>query len=102
MSLPHAIAAAALCCSAALSGQVEIRLGRSGEACIARAAGQRFTLPDETERLEALLARIGREGGSILLSPDGSDVPYRCVGGIVFAAQRLGLRVGFVSEPPPR
>ena len=31
------------------------------------------------------------------------NTPYRCIGGAIYTVQRAGfLRVGFISEPPPR
>jgi biopolymer transport protein ExbD len=31
------------------------------------------------------------------------DTPYRCIGGAIFAMQRVGYaRIGFISEPTPR
>jgi biopolymer transport protein ExbD len=31
------------------------------------------------------------------------NTPYRCIGGAIYAMQRAGyLRIGFISEPPPR
>ena len=32
----------------------------------------------------------------------GAETPYRCLGEAIFAAQTDGLRIGFISEPPPR
>ena len=31
------------------------------------------------------------------------NTPYRCIGGAIFTMQRVGyMRIGFISEPPPR
>ena len=31
------------------------------------------------------------------------NTPYRCIGGAIYTMQRAGfMRIGFISEPPPR
>lgn len=63
-------------------------------------AGQKIPIPteDDDKALRRALPHLGR---SITIT-NGSAVPWRCVGGLIFKLQMIGYRrVGFISEPPP-
>jgi biopolymer transport protein ExbD len=69
--------------------------GTAETGCHAEVEGRALT-PDELEAWARTLARAGREA-HLRGSP---DLPYRCVGHIVYALQRAGFtRIGFISEP---
>ena len=71
------------------------------DGCRVSIDGTSFSLPKEEK---ALLARLMLKAKSF---PDADikkdvSVPYKCVGGAIFLAQRAGFqRVGFIAEPPP-
>jgi hypothetical protein len=44
------------------------------------------------------LKRRHRRARLVLVAP---DTPYRCVGGVIFQAQRAGLSLGFAAAAPP-
>lgn len=71
-------------------------------------AGERFRIPagvpesPEWQRLEARLLALKGSNVELHLNVMPGHMPqYRCVGGIVFTAQRARLRIGFISEPAP-
>ena len=85
---------------------VRLSVGQEGEACLMMLAGQRISFsarsPDAAGRqhVEAALRVLkGRNIELQLVALPGHQPHYRCIGGIVHEAQRLRLRVGFISEP---
>ena len=63
--------------------------------CTALIDGRRVS----EEELRAVAAGWRGREVSIRNAP---DVPYKCIGGVIFALQRAGAKpVGFISEPPP-
>ena len=79
---------------------VTIAFALQGDRCTARVGGRRYAVPEDSERIAAYLARLKAQNRRVRLAMDG-DVPYRCVGATLFAAQRLGVQVGFAAEPAP-
>ncbi len=59
--------------------------------------------PDQrvaVEELQSRLAGVDRRR-EVHITGIG-NTPYRCIGGVIFALQRLGFhRIGFISEPAP-
>jgi hypothetical protein len=93
------IALLALAAPAAADRPVEILVRRAGGGlCEVRIEGRTYKAPGDGVRVGAHLASLkARERRARLVL--GPDVPYRCVGGIIFDAQRLDLRFGFIAEP---
>jgi hypothetical protein len=80
---------------------VPILVGGEGPACRVVIQGQRYALAADETRIAAhfgSLKRRHRRARLVLVEP---DTPYRCVGGVIFQAQRAGLPLGFVAAPPP-
>ena len=80
---------------------VAIDFAYRNERCTVRIEGHRYEVSDGSWQLERHLQQLKRRDRGLRLE-FSTNVPYRCVGGLIFLAQRLGLRIGFVSEPPPR
>lgn len=75
-----------------------IEIAHRNDRCTARIEGRHYNLPEDNGRLERRLERLEGQNRSVQLDAT-TEVPYRCVGAIVLAAQRLGLRIGIISEP---
>ena len=73
---------------------VAIVFAHRNDRCTARVGDEPYNLPQDEDRLQAHLQRLKLQNRSVLVVPT-MDVPYRCVGPIVFAAQQMGLRIGF-------
>lgn len=80
---------------------VAIDFAYRNERCTVRIEGHRYEVSDDNWQLGRHLQHLKRQDRDLRLE-FSTNVPYRCVGGLIFLAQRLGLRIGFVSEPPPR
>lgn len=86
---------------------VRLLLGQEGGICLVELEKERFRFPagadggGDRQRLQARLLALKSRGVELqmMLMPD-LEPQYRCVGGILFRAHRLGMRVGIVSEPP--
>lgn len=62
------------------------------------------TLPwsDDEENLARLKAALGDRARTVRIVVD-RHVPYRCIGGLIFTLQRLGVaRTAFIAEPKPQ
>jgi hypothetical protein len=61
--------------------------------------GRTFIVPRDGERLFGAVAALrGRVDGIALNAP--MDIPYRCIGGLIYAAQHAGIPFAFAAEPP--
>ena len=80
---------------------VVIDFADRNERCIVRIEGHGYEVSDGNWQLERHLQHLKRRDRGLLLE-FSTNVPYRCVGGLMFLTQRLGLRIGCVAEPPPR
>jgi hypothetical protein len=80
---------------------VPILVAGEGVACRAVIEGRRYTLSADEARILAHFGWLKRRHRRARLVLVNLDTPYRCVGGIIFQAQRAGLRLGFIAEPPP-
>ena len=77
--------------------KVEIR---DAGACYASVEGNSFKLPDDAPRFKQRLKQLRKTWREASIV-GGTDVPYRCVGGVIYIAQSAHFRkVGFVGEPP--
>ena len=74
--------------------ELHVRGGSDGARCVTEAGGRRIA-----DAALPALARDwrGREARMIF----DVNVPYRCVGGVIYELQRAGVRIGFAAEPPP-
>ena len=53
-----------------------------------------------TNNLDTLKSALGDERKAVRMVAD-TTTPYRCIGGLIFSLQRLGVsKVGFISQPP--
>lgn len=64
--------------------------------------GQQFVLPDEQDRLAAMLKAMPDKGRPVMINVTGKvETPYRIFGGIIYLAQAAGFtKITFVAEPP--
>lgn len=91
----------ALAASAAADRPVEILVRRAGDGlCSVRIEGRIYAAPRDEARIRAHLTALKTRNLRATIVA-GIDVPYRCVGGVIYEAQRLELRFGFIAEPPP-
>lgn len=91
----------ALAASAATDRPVGILVRDAGAGrCSVRIEGRIYTTSRDGARIGAHLAALKARNLRATIVAH-IDVPYRCVGGIIYEAQRLGLSVGFIAEPPP-
>lgn len=81
-----------------------LMIGQEGATCLVELDSQSFAFPagaketSERKRLEfALRALRGRNVELHVMAMPGHEPQYRCIGGIIFSAQRFGLRVGIVG-----
>lgn len=75
---------------------LEVGIRSNAETGCRAEIGGRVLTPDELEAFARPLARKDREVHLI----GAPDLPYRCVGAIIYALQRAGFtRIGFLSEP---
>lgn len=59
-------------------------------------------LPKTIEELDATLSSLVPNRKADLRLRGFDNMPYRCIGGIIFNLQRLGYKtIGFDVEPPP-
>jgi hypothetical protein len=68
--------------------------------CRIELGGKSFVIPRDGDRLREAIAGLRNRVDRIDIRGPAST-PYRCVGGLIFAAQRAGMQVGFAAEPPP-
>jgi hypothetical protein len=70
--------------------------------CEVSFAGQTFSLPGDQDGMVTALQELRREWRSVSMS-GGMETPYRCIGHVVYLAQRGGFKkVGFVAQPSER
>lgn len=63
-------------------------------------SGQGFSLPKDEDRMVAAFRELRRDWRSVSIV-GGVETPYRCIGQVIFLAQRGGFKkVGFKAEPP--
>jgi hypothetical protein len=73
----------------------EVTIRNEGTECVTEFAG------DEYEDHNDLILELRRAGARRIQIIAAMDVPYRCVGGLVFGLQRSKFNVTVVAEPPP-
>jgi hypothetical protein len=67
----------------------------AGAPCTAEVEGRPIAMRDFPAFARRWRGRDAQVRGDI-------DIPYRCIGGLIFELQRAGFRrIGFVAEPPP-
>jgi hypothetical protein len=79
---------------------VEIAIRRANDGCIVGIEGSVYRMPRESRHIGRHLARLKACGRTATIVGD-MTTPYRCIGGIIFDAQRRQLRICFIAEPPP-
>jgi hypothetical protein len=92
----------ALAASAAADDPVRVVAGRDGETCRIVIEGRPYSLPADEARIAAHLQSVKRRQRRARLVLTNPDTPYRCIGGLIYQAQRIGLALGFIAEQPPR
>lgn len=66
--------------------------------CLATIGGKSFD-PQDPKALEAALAPYADTKSDVRIIGSG-NVPYRCIGGVIYTMQRQGYKkVGFIAEP---
>ena len=70
--------------------------------CTVRLEDRDYRIPEDSERIEHHLSELKARNIGVTLDMTLEDMstPWRCVGGTIFLAQRLGIRVDFGAEPP--
>jgi len=69
-------------------------------ACLAVIDGKPFDMKSEQAVRDALRLYPVSEADVHLVGD--TDVPYRCLGGLIYTLQKLGYhKIGFISEHPP-
>ena len=81
---------------------VEIIASFDGMSCHIAFDDRAQPLPFHERALVDAFRDLKRQGRTIAFRFD-MKLPYRCIGMIIYTAQRAGvrMRMGFVSEPPP-
>ena len=76
---------------------------RDGPSCRLSVDGRRLAWPADEHRLFAEFRRYRRQGRSALLRME-PDTPYRCIGAVVYVAQRarLSMSTGFLGNGSER
>ena len=96
------LVAVAGCQTAAPRGEavaLVLAVGADG-ACTVEVGGRHFPLA-EGEAMEAEMRRLAAGGRRAVVEGSG-NTPYRCIGTVIYRAQRAGFtRVGFVAQPAP-
>ena len=87
---PHAVPMAA-----------SLRVTNDNHGCLVMLSAQPFRLPSDEQRLEDAFRRLAQGNAQVLVEADNTLVPFKCVGYVVFLMQKVGLKSGFVAEPPP-
>ncbi|WP_069338963.1 hypothetical protein [Sphingobium yanoikuyae] len=92
-----------LACSDAKAEQilrVQLSAGKpEAQSCTARISDQSFDISDPA--LETTLKPFAERHMNVHLI-GVTDVPYRCVGSLIYLMQRIGFpKIGFISEAPP-
>ena len=82
---------------------VTVQVSFDGTACHVGFDGRPQVFPFDGRRLVTEFRRLKRAGRSIAFRFGSMDVPYRCVGLIIYTEQRAGvpMQMSFVAEPPP-
>jgi hypothetical protein len=91
----------ALAAAGPADGPVPILVGGQGAGCRVAVEGRLHALPAGAARVAAHMRSLRRRHRRARLALTGLDTPYRCVGNVIFQAQRAGLPLGFFAAPPP-
>ncbi|VXC87286.1 conserved hypothetical protein [Sphingomonas sp. AX6] len=75
---------------------MHLQLSAVEGSCAYRLAGSRIS----AEQLEAVIRKV--EPATVLMLSNVSDVPYRCVGGVIYQAQTRKLAIKLVTEAAPQ
>jgi hypothetical protein len=86
--------------SAAQVRAIAVIQAETSTGCRIELGGESFVIPRDGDRLTEAIAGLRNRVDRIDIRGPAST-PYRCVGGLIFAAQRAGMQVGFAAEPPP-
>lgn len=82
-------------CTSPAAEQVRLEVGLTDGRCTVAVNGRSMPFDPDT-------ADLRRWRGRHITLVGAPDIPYRCVGGLIFALQRAGVRrIGFLSEPAP-
>ncbi len=77
---------------------VDVKLN-ADNSCTTRIKDTIVSVDDEDSLKKALAPYAGNVSNVMIKSE--TDLPYRCIGGLIYAMQRRGYKkVGFISEPP--
>jgi len=79
---------------------VIIGVTHSGDNCVIRIEDRTYSQHD-LDAIETHFRRLKDHGRLVRLADQLGDTPWRCVGGVIFTGQRVGLTIGFTAEPPP-
>ena len=85
------------CANRARDTSFEVFVQAQAASCTIKVQGREVTMGELPilARREAMSRRHAR------VASDMADVPYRCVGGVIFTLQQAGFKdVGFVAAPP--
>jgi hypothetical protein len=76
---------------------------RDGQSCSLAVDGRQLAWPADEYRLLADFRRYRRQGRTALFRME-PDTPYRCIGVVVYIAQRarLDMSMGFLGNGPER
>ena len=69
------------------------------DTCRVTVEDQSFQLPADEQRLLEIL-RTMKNSRTTAHVAGNVETPYRCLGHVVFVAQRAGFQIGFTAEPP--
>jgi biopolymer transport protein ExbD len=100
------LAAALAACTgergAGVSPSTDISIGyQPPNTCLITVGGRTYNLATELEAADAALKRELGSHPDAHLKAD-TNVPYKCMGGVILTAQRAGFkRIAFISQPPP-
>lgn len=73
-----------------------------GDVCSLDIGAESFTLPRDEQRIATHLRASGLQARDFHLVNSTVNVPYKCIGHIVYSLQKGGARrIGFIAEPPP-
>lgn len=100
-----ALLALSACATGRAAAPQSVRISRDATGCWAETLGKHYRVFTDTsvnDDLDQLTADARHWPAKNLRVEASGAVPYKCVGGAIYAFQRAGKRVGFVVESPTR